>query len=217
MTILPPPPLRRCRRTGTPSASSRPRRSATSSGALRRDVAGRCARPSARGRPCQPILDSALSFTDIEAAGDYQGRQGLLVRRQREHQQRPCVARGQPGVGDGLLDRRWEIEEADGIGDAGAAAPQAKCDRLVRQAEGVGEPRVCGRLLHGVEIGPQQVLGERHLELVAAGLRGRPDDRGDARDTGNLSGSQASLARHKDVPVTLALDHDRMEQAVQAD
>ena len=97
MTILPPPPLRRWRRTGTPSACSRPRRSATSSGASSAGVAAPAAGARASAAPaCQPLLDRALGLADIEAVGDHQGRQGLLIAGMREHQQRPRVARGQP-------------------------------------------------------------------------------------------------------------------------
>ena len=121
------------------------------------------------------------------------------------------------GVGDRFLHWGREIEQADRVRDPGSAPPEAKRDRLVGEAERIGQARVCRGLLHRIEIGPQQVLGERHLELVPARFRGGSDDRRDARHARELGCSKAPLARHEAVRVAVALNDDRVQQAVQAD
>ena len=152
----------------------------------------------------------AVGFPDVEATLDHEGRDGLLVGAKRQDQQRARMARRQPRVGDGLLNGSREIEQPDGIRDAGAAATEPERYRLMGEAEGVGEPGVGRGLLHRVEIGPHQVLCQRHLELVAARFGGRPDDRRDACDPRELGSSKAPLTRHEAVRVAFSLHHDRV-------
>ena len=127
------------------------------------------------------------------------------------------MAGGQPRFGDRLLHGSGKVEEADRVGDPGSGAAETQRDRLMREPEGVGEARVRRGLLHRVEIGADQVLGERHLEGLAAGFRGRPDDGRYGRDTRELGRAQPAFAGDEAIGVAVALDHDRVQQSVEPD
>ena len=99
----------------------------------------------------------------------------------------------------------------------GAAAPEAQRDGLVREAEGVGEAGVGGRLLDGAEVLAEEVLAEGQLQGVPAGLRGGSEDGRDLGDPGLACGPEAALAGDEAVAVGVGLDDDRVEEAVEAD
>ena len=119
--------------------------------------------------------------------------------------------------GDGLLQGCGQLEQADGIGHGWAAATETQGDRLVGEAEGIGEAGVGGGLLDGVEILAKEVLAERHLQRVASGLGRGSQDGGDLADACLARGAEPALARDQAVVVSVGLDHDGMEEAVEPD
>ena len=97
--------------------------------------------------------------------------------------------------GDRLLQGCGQLEQADGIGHGWAAATETQGDRLVGEAEGVGEAGVGGGLLDGVEILAQaRSRPGRHLQRVASGLGGGSQDGGDLVDARRARGAQPALA-----------------------
>ena len=68
-------------------------------------------------------------------------------------------------LGDGRLDGRSEVEQAQGIRDRRAGPPDARGDLLVREAELVDQLAEAMRSLDRVEVLTLQVLDEREFEL----------------------------------------------------
>src|SRR3954453_21800020 len=85
-----------------------------------------------------------------------------------------------------------EIEQADQVGDRGAAAADPPGELLLRDAEVVDQRGAGSRLLDRIEVLPDHVLDQRGLEALVLG--GGPDDRGHAVDAGLLGGPPAALA-----------------------
>ena len=118
-------------------------------------------------------------------------------------------------VAEGLLDRRLELEQPQGVGDGRASPPDAGRDVVLGQAELVGQLAVGVRLLHGVEVGTLDVLDEGDGQLVAFGHLA--DDRRNVVQAGHLSGPDPSLAGHELVAVQDLGDDHRLEDAVDGD
>ena len=163
------------------------------------------------------LLDQALGVADGEAIVDCAPAQLEHRRLVVDGQDRPRVTGAEGPRGDGLLQGRGKLEQADGIGHGWAAATETQGDRLVGEAKGVGEARVGGGLLDGVEILTKEVLAERHLQRVAAGLGRGSEDGGDLGDACLARGAEPALAGDQAVVVSVGLDHDGMEEAVEPD
>jgi len=132
-------------------------------------------------------------------------------------EQGPGVAGAEGARGHRLLQWSGKLEEPDGVGDGGTGAADAQSDRLMGEAEGVGEPGVGGCLLERVEVLTVEVLGEGQLESLAARFGGGPEDRGDPGDGRLLSGPEAAFTGDQPVAARIGLDDDGVEEPVSAD
>ena len=95
------------------------------------------------------------------------------------------MALGDAPLGDAVLDRRGEVEQAKRVGDGRAGPPDARGDLLVGEPEFVDQPAEAVRRLDRVEVLALEVLDERELELVAVGELA--DDRRDALEAGRVA------------------------------
>lgn len=102
------------------------------------------------------------------------------------------VADGEALLCDVRADFGGEIEEADGVGDRGAAASDARGDFLLGEGELAGEAGVGLGLLDGVEIGALEVFDERELEDLSVGSLA--DDGGRVGEAEACGGAPAALA-----------------------
>jgi hypothetical protein len=69
----------------------------------------------------------------------------------------------------------------------------------------------------GIEILTKEVLAERHLQRVAAGLGRGAQDGGDLADARLARGPKPALAGDQAVVVSVGLHHDGMEEAMEPD
>ena len=113
------------------------------------------------------------------------------------------------------LDRRWQLEQAHGVGDRGSALPDRRRHLLVGHREVLDHLLVRGRLFEGVQVVALEVLDERGLQRLA--VFGLAHDRRDRLEPGPVRGAPAPLARHQLVAVTRRADQDRLEQTHLAD
>src|SRR5579884_3261854 len=182
-------------------------------GGLWRASGARCGGCRGRILLLHQLLDAPHAETlRLDLAGE-----ALLIRCG-EGEEGAGVARAEPAVGDRLLHRRGEAEQAHGVADRAAAATHAQADRLVGEAEGVGEAGVRGRLLQRGELRPLQVLDQSQLEGVARRVGGGSEDGRDGGDARLLGGAEAALSGDESVAVAgQALDDDGVEQAVGLD
>ena len=132
-------------------------------------------------------------------------------------EQRPGVAGGEAALAERALDHGGEREQPDGVRHRGTASADAQRDRLVGEAEGVGEAGVGGGLVEGGEVGPLQVLDEGELERLAPRLGGRPEDGRDPGEPGEGGGAEPALPGDELEAVAVALHDDGLEDAVGAD
>jgi hypothetical protein len=125
------------------------------------------------------------------------------------------VTFGDVAFGQGLLDRAFEVEKPEGVGDGRSGSTDAHRDLLLRQAELVGQLAIRVSLLDGIEIGALDVFDEGNGQLVALGHLA--DDRRHAVEAGHLGRTDASFAGHELVAVQDFGDEDRLENAVDGD
>ena len=148
------------------------------------------------------------------AADDLVGGEqlGVLVL---DREDRLGVADGEAALGDEQLHVAVEIEQAHGIGDAGAGFADAAGDFILLEREFLGEADVAGGFFHRVEVFALEVLDERHFEHIAVG-RLAFDDRhgGEAEFAGGapaaFAGDEFEFAIHR-------ADDERLDDAVLAD
>ena len=113
------------------------------------------------GASCSRIASSTArtersSSTMRRASCSWNARSGVA-------EQGPRLTHVQPALVHELLDRRRELEEAQRVGDAGAALAHLRRHRLVGEPEVLDELLVRGGFLERVEVVAVQVLDERVL------------------------------------------------------
>ncbi len=91
-----------------------------------------------------------------------------------------------------LLDRRWQCQQSQGIGDVAAALADGLGDLCLATAELVHQAAVGFRLLQRRQILALQILDEGDLEHL--GIAERPDDDRHLVQPGALRGAPAPLA-----------------------
>ena len=108
-----------------------------------------------------------------------------------------------------------EIEQAHGIGDAGAGLADAGGDFILLEGEFLGEADVAGGFFHRVEILALEVLDERHFEHVAVG--GLALDDGHGGEAEFFGGAPAAFAGDEFELAIHRADDERLDDAVLAD
>src|SRR5919198_5601080 len=117
--------------------------------------------------------------------------------------------------GDPALHTPREAQQADGVGDGGSAATEAGGELLVRDVKVREQLLVRGRLLKGVQVVAVDVLEQGVPEQVV--VFGRPDDGGNAIESGSPGSPDASLSHDELPPVAVRSNHDRLEHADRLD
>ena len=125
------------------------------------------------------------------------------------------MALGDVALAQGVLDRRVEVEEAEGVGDRGPGAADSGRDLVLGQPELVGQLAVGVGLFHGVEVRALDVLDDGDGKLVALGELA--DDGRDVVQPGHLRGANAPLAGDELVSVQDLRDEHGLEHAVDGD
>ena len=118
--------------------------------------------------------------------------EALLERPIRGPEQRPGVTGGQPAVGEQVLDRGRQTEQAQRVRDRRPALAHPPGDLVVGQLEVLDQLLEGRRLLERGEIVPVQVLDQRLLDR--ADVVGVAHDRRHGGETGSLGGAPAPLA-----------------------
>ena len=91
--------------------------------------------------------------------GDGEARLGIG-----DGQERARVTCGDAAFFEQILDRFFELEQADGVGDGGAVFPGSFGDLFLRQVKFVNQALESVRLLDGVKILALEVLYQRHFQ-----------------------------------------------------
>ena len=105
-----------------------------------------------------------LDLAHRQVLGDGPPGQRLLEGSVGRAEQRPGVAGGQLAVGHEVLDRRRELEQAQGVGDRRAALADPLGDLLLGELEVLDQLLVGRGLLERVEVLAVEVLDQRLLE-----------------------------------------------------
>ena len=108
-----------------------------------------------------------------------------------------------------------ELEQAEGVRDGRAGAPDAGREVLLGERELVHQLAIGAGRLHRVEVLALEVLDEGELELLPVGEL--PNDRRDALQAGHAGCANAPLAGDELVAVDRLGDEDRLDHAVLAD
>ena len=162
----------------------------TGSGAGFGDGAGAGTAPAARRRRCGPLLHRAHRPPLARRLAG----QPLLQRAVGGAEQGAGVAGRQLPVGQQVLHRRRQAEQAQRVGDRRAALADPLGDVVVGELEVLDQLLVGRRLLERGEIRAVEVLDERLLD--GAHVVGDADDRRDGR-RGRRGGRPASGARRR--------------------
>ena len=125
---------------------------------------GPAASGSPSGSPASGSRTASSTLAHRQPLGDRPAGQRLLEAPVGRAEQGPGVAGGEPAVGHQLLDRRRELEQAQGVGDRRPALADPRGDLLVGEPEVLDELLVGGRLLEGVEVLAVEVLDQGLLE-----------------------------------------------------
>jgi hypothetical protein len=121
------------------------------------------------------LTNAEAALTDLFRGGDLKGVVG-------EAEEDLGVADGELTGAEGVEKLGSELEEAEGVGDGGAAATDLLGDLILGQAELGLELGVAGGLLERIEVLALEVLDEGELEDLAIG--GDPFDDGNLREAG---------------------------------
>ena len=109
-----------------------------------------------------------------------------------------------------------EVEQADQVGDGGAAAADAAGELLFGEAEVLDQGGAGASLLDRVEVLADHVLDQRHLQPL--GLLGVADHRRHLLQAGLLRGAPAALAGDQLVAaVVQGADEERLDDAAALD
>jgi hypothetical protein len=109
------------------------------------------------------------------------------------------------------LDEIGQLEQAKAIGHAAPILADALAKLLLRPGELREKSLVCLGFFHRVQVFAQEVFYESQLESL--GIAGLSDDRGDAHETGHLSGPPASFTHNYLKLLTMSSNHDRLQHA----
>ncbi len=199
------------------SSSSRPGRPelARRRRPSRRAVRRRPPRRLVVGRDDRRLAQRVLDRPHREPLGHDPLRQLLLQRAVGGAEQRAGVAHRQRLVAHQALDRRRELEQAQGVGDRGAAAADPDRDLFVGEAEVLDELLVGRRLLEHVEVRAVDVLDQRVLERRR--VVGVADQRGDVLQPDPPRRPPAALAGDQLVAVVGLAHEHRLEDPDLAD
>ena len=118
-----------------------------------------------------PGPDRLLDLADRQLVLHRPPGQRLLEGAVGRAEQRPGVAGGQLAVGDQPLDRRGQLEQAQGVGDRRPALADPAGHLVVGEAEVLDELLVGRRLLERVEVVAVEVLDQGLLERAVVARR----------------------------------------------
>ena len=125
------------------------------------------------------------------------------------------VAHREALLGDQDLDVGVEVEQAHGIGDAGAVLADAGGDLLLLERVFLGQPDIAGGFLHRVEVFALDVFDEGHFEHVAVGRLAF--DHRDGGEAEFVSGAPAAFAGDEFEAAVDQTHDERLDDAVLAD
>ena len=164
-----------------------------------------------RGFATSVLTDSFLDRPHREIVGDRALRQLLLKGAIGCREESPCMTHREPALVHQLLDRRWELEQPERVGDRRAALADLRGDRLVGKPEVLDQLLVRRRLLERVEVVAVKVFDQRVLER--GGVVGLAHQRRDPVEPHAPGGTPPSLARDQLVAVLDRPDEHRLEHA----
>jgi hypothetical protein len=156
----------------------------------------------------------ALDLTDRHAtAGDF-FREVEALRLIGDGEKCPGVASSDFAFLDELLDRDFEFEKADGIGDCGAVFAGALGDLLLGEVKFVGEALEGVCLLDRIEVFALEIFDEGHLHRHTFGYVA--DDDGYAVQLCALCGAPATFASDELIAGGVAADNERLDDPTRA-
>ena len=157
----------------------------------------------------------ALDLADRHAAtGDFL-REFEALRLIGDGEKSASVAGGDFAFFDEVLDRGFELEQADGVGDRGAIFAGALGDLLLGEVKLIREALKGVRLLDGIEVFALEVLDESHLHCHTFGYVA--DDDGYAVQLCALCGAPTAFAGDELVAASAAAHDERLDDAAGAD
>ena len=125
------------------------------------------------------------------------------------------MANGEAALGDEQLHIAVEIEQAHGIGDAGAGLADTAGDLVLFEGEFLGKAHVAFGFFHGIEVLALEVLDEGHLEHIAVGGLTLDDGHGGESE---FAGSTPAAFAGDELELAIHGAHDeRLDDAVLAD
>ncbi len=165
------------------------------------------------GFPC-PGSDALDLANAHAAAGDATGEfdPNLWLS---DRKQCPSVAGGKAALFEQVLNRLFEFQKADGVGDGGAVLTGALGDLLLCEAELIREALEGVGLLDRVQVLALEVFDERHLERDFLGNVANDD--GNARECGPLGGAPAAFTGNQLVAKTHPADDERLHDSARTD
>src|SRR5438876_504539 len=182
----------------------------TETGCGRRLGAGACR--AARRGIVRTDRDDLFDGTDRQALGYDPAGQALLRFGSLQAEQGPGVAGTEHARRYPLLDRRRQVQQAQGVADVRSGAAYLARQFLMGSTEIVKELLVRSGLFERIELLPVQVLDQGvPEELVVLGLL---DDRADLGQPGSLAGPPPPLAHDELIPAgARRTDDHRLQQA----
>jgi hypothetical protein len=148
------------------------------------------------------------------AAGDF-FRKIEALRLIGDGEKRAGVAGGNFALLDEILDRNFELEEADGVGDCGAIFSGAFGDLLLGKVKLIGEALKGVGLLDWIEIFALEIFDERHLHCHT--FRYVAHDDGYAVQLCALGRAPATFAGDKLIAAGAAAHNERLNDAARTD
>ncbi|MGB8438214.1 MAG: hypothetical protein WCE26_02400 [Candidatus Acidiferrales bacterium] len=147
------------------------------------------------------------------ASGDTSG-EGEAFLGIRNRQQRTTVPRREPAFLEQILDRVFELEQADGVRYGGAVLAGALSHLLLGEMEFVNQALKGVGLLDGVEILALEVLNEGHFERHFLGHVA--DYNRHTAEAGSLGGAPPALAGNQLIAISDASDDERLDDSTRA-
>ena len=125
-----------------------------------------------------------------------------------DREERPGMASGEAALLEEFLNRRFEFEQADGVGDCGPILSGAFSDLLLREMEFVDEALEGVGLLDRVEILALEIFDQRHFKCEV--LRDIAKDDRNAVHIGTLGGTPTAFPGNELVAIGDLANDERL-------